>query len=61
MLALLVAVVVVVGMAATSRSAEKAWPGAFVIDVTSKGEEPWVRFLTRLAYSPSQLKDSGRG
>ncbi len=23
---------------------EKAWPGALVIDVTSKGEEPWVRF-----------------
>jgi O-acetyl-ADP-ribose deacetylase (regulator of RNase III) len=23
---------------------EKAWPGALVLDVTSKGEEPWVRF-----------------
>lgn len=23
---------------------EKQWPGARVIDVTSKGEEPWVRF-----------------
>jgi hypothetical protein len=23
---------------------EKAWPGAAVIDVTSKGVEPWVRF-----------------
>ncbi|MGL4553312.1 MAG: DUF6939 family protein [Gemmataceae bacterium] len=23
---------------------EKQWPGATVIDVTSKGEEPWVRF-----------------
>jgi hypothetical protein len=22
----------------------KAWPGALVLDVTSKGEEPWVRF-----------------
>jgi hypothetical protein len=25
-------------------SIEKAWPGAAVIDVTSKGVEPWVRF-----------------
>jgi len=25
-------------------SVEKAWPGAAVIDVTSKGDEPWVRF-----------------
>ena len=25
-------------------SVEKAWPGAAVIDVTSKGVEPWVRF-----------------
>jgi O-acetyl-ADP-ribose deacetylase (regulator of RNase III) len=23
---------------------EKTWPGALVLDVTSKGEEPWVRF-----------------
>jgi hypothetical protein len=23
---------------------EKAWPGALVLDVTSRGEEPWVRF-----------------
>ena len=23
---------------------EKAWPGALILDVTSKGEEPWVRF-----------------
>lgn len=23
---------------------EKAWPGAWIIDVTSKGEPPWVRF-----------------
>jgi hypothetical protein len=23
---------------------ERAWPGALVLDVTSKGEEPWVRF-----------------
>jgi hypothetical protein len=23
---------------------KKAWPGAAVIDVTSKGDEPWVRF-----------------
>src|SRR3954449_4793098 len=23
---------------------EKAWPGALFLDVTSKGEEPWVRF-----------------
>ena len=23
---------------------EKAWPGALVLDVTSKGEGPWVRF-----------------
>jgi hypothetical protein len=23
---------------------EKAWPGALVLDVTSKGPEPWVRF-----------------
>lgn len=22
----------------------KAWPGALIVDVTSKGEEPWVRF-----------------
>ena len=22
----------------------KAWPGALILDVTSKGEEPWVRF-----------------
>lgn len=25
-------------------SVEKAWPGAAVVDVTSKGAEPWVRF-----------------
>ena len=25
-------------------SIEKAWPGSLIIDVTSKGEEPWVRF-----------------
>ena len=25
-------------------SIEKAWPGALIADVTSKGEEPWVRF-----------------
>jgi hypothetical protein len=23
---------------------EKEWPGALVLDVTSRGEEPWVRF-----------------
>jgi hypothetical protein len=23
---------------------DKAWPGALILDVTSKGEEPWVRF-----------------
>src|ERR1700694_3707876 len=23
---------------------EKAWPGALILDVTSQGEEPWVRF-----------------
>jgi len=23
---------------------EKSWPGALILDVTSKGEEPWVRF-----------------
>jgi hypothetical protein len=23
---------------------ERAWPGALVLEVTSKGEEPWVRF-----------------
>lgn len=23
---------------------EMAWPGAFILDVTSKGKEPWVRF-----------------
>ena len=23
---------------------EKTWPGALILDVTSKGEEPWVRF-----------------
>lgn len=23
---------------------EKTWPGALVLDVTSKGEEPWIRF-----------------
>jgi hypothetical protein len=23
---------------------EKAWPGALILDVTSRGEEPWVRF-----------------
>ena len=23
---------------------EKVWPGALILDVTSKGEEPWVRF-----------------
>src|SRR5438552_18218618 len=23
---------------------EKAWPGAVILDVTSRGEEPWVRF-----------------
>src|SRR5262245_35169703 len=23
---------------------EKAWPGALTLDVTSRGEEPWVRF-----------------
>src|SRR5262245_8977759 len=23
---------------------EKAWPDALILDVTSKGEEPWVRF-----------------
>ena len=27
-----------------SASVDKRWPGAAVIDVTSKGEEPWVRF-----------------
>jgi hypothetical protein len=25
-------------------SVEKLWPGAVIIDVTSKGAEPWVRF-----------------
>jgi O-acetyl-ADP-ribose deacetylase (regulator of RNase III) len=25
-------------------SIERAWPGALVLDVTSRGEEPWVRF-----------------
>jgi hypothetical protein len=25
-------------------SVQKSWPGATVIDVTSKGDEPWVRF-----------------
>src|SRR5205823_11206223 len=25
-------------------SIEKAWPTALILDVTSKGEEPWVRF-----------------
>ena len=25
-------------------SVQKLWPGAVVIDVTSKGVEPWVRF-----------------
>lgn len=23
---------------------EKLWPAAMIIDVTSKGDEPWVRF-----------------
>src|SRR5688572_4952769 len=23
---------------------EKNWPGALILDVTSRGEEPWVRF-----------------
>jgi O-acetyl-ADP-ribose deacetylase (regulator of RNase III) len=23
---------------------EKAWPGALILDVTSRGDEPWVRF-----------------
>jgi hypothetical protein len=23
---------------------EKAWPGALILDMTSKGQEPWVRF-----------------
>jgi hypothetical protein len=23
---------------------ERAWPGALILDVTSRGEEPWVRF-----------------
>jgi O-acetyl-ADP-ribose deacetylase (regulator of RNase III) len=27
-----------------SRRKKKTWPGASVFDVTSKGEEPWVRF-----------------
>jgi hypothetical protein len=25
-------------------SIEKAWPGALIVDVTSKGSDPWVRF-----------------
>ena len=25
-------------------SVEKLWPGATILDVTSKGDEPWVRF-----------------
>lgn len=28
----------------TLASIEKLWPGAAIIDVTSKGAEPWVRF-----------------
>lgn len=27
-----------------SATLAKTWPGALVVDVTSKGEEPWVRF-----------------
>jgi hypothetical protein len=27
-----------------SSTIEKTWPGALLLDVTSRGEEPWVRF-----------------
>ena len=27
-----------------STTIARAWPGALVLDVTSRGEEPWVRF-----------------
>jgi hypothetical protein len=27
-----------------SATIERRWPGALVVDVTSRGPEPWVRF-----------------
>src|SRR5262249_23636977 len=47
---------------------EKAWPGALILDVTSKGEEPWVRFSPFYPHggipvpnSPGTFAQSGEG
>jgi len=51
---------------------ERATPGALILDLTSKAEEPWVRVspfyphggirsLTRVASSPGRLRGSGKG
>src|SRR4029077_8290920 len=47
---------------------EKAWPDALIADVTSKGEEPWVRFSPfwphggiALPNSPGEFAESVEG
>ncbi len=47
---------------------EKLWPGAMVIDVTSKGAEPWVRFSpfyphggVPIPNTPSEMAQSVEG
>jgi hypothetical protein len=49
-------------------SIEKLWPGAMVVDVTSKGGEPWVRFSPFFPHggipipnSPDQFAESVEG
>jgi hypothetical protein len=49
-------------------SVEKLWPGATILDVTSKGDEPWVRFSPFYPHggipipnTPSQKAESVEG
>jgi hypothetical protein len=39
-------------------SVQKLWPGALVVDVTSKGPEPWVRFSPFLPHGGIPVPNS---